>query len=449
MVEEKKAKIDINEIFKFTICSSVIGVAVSYWDFYLFHLMMIISFAIIILKYKESFADQKELKIKINRQYYPFIAALSWYMLTIIWAPNIVYALKYIFYIICGFSIIFFITKFSRSEARLEQLFRSLRLLFITQMIIALLESINFIKMPISRYSDLAPFFGKSPQLVFEEDFSLSYLLSSPPTGFHWDTNELSLALLIIFPFFLCYEKIVPRSIGIISIIILIIMSASRAVFFGILIVSLFYFLLIKKKLISLILISITSMLMIIGIISLNNSDNPNINEIANSTKTAYLYLTGDINIDQSLNWRRELVDNGLRALYETNGLGVGAGGSVAVQEKVGKVDGRFTSMHNFWVEILVEGGVIFFILFFMWYIKILIKLFVIGRSRQNTKLIYFSNSVFLSMVGFIPGAITSSSTIYFFPMWLMLGFAENIIFLFEKNYKIKLLPKYYPKVSN
>ena len=166
------------------------------------------------------------------------------------------------------------------------------------------------------------------------------------------------------------------------------------------------------------------------GMLSFNNSDNPNVNEIANTIKTAYLYLTGDIDVDQSLKWRRELVSNGITALKRTGGIGVGAGGSVAIQEKLGGVDGRFTSMHNFWIEVLVEGGVIFFLLFISWFLKSVFKLFRISKSNKNKDIVYFSNSLFLSMIGFIPSAITSSSTVYFFPMWIMLGLVQSIIFL-------------------
>ena len=52
------------------------------------------------------------------------------------------------------------------------------------------------------------------------------------------------------------------------------------------------------------------------------------------------------------------MVDNGLNAFYSSYGLGLGAGGTVANQEIMGPVDGRFTSMHNFWIELLVEGGI-------------------------------------------------------------------------------------------
>jgi teichuronic acid biosynthesis protein TuaE len=146
------------------------------------------------------------------------------------------------------------------------------------------------------------------------------------------------------------------------------------------------------------------------------------------------LYLKGDIDVGGSLEWRRELVDNGIDALIASNGLGVGAGGSVAIQEKLGGVAGRFTSMHNFWIEVLVEGGVVFFGLILLWYGSIIFNLFKITKSNRNKKLSYYASSLLLSMIGFIPAAIAASSTIYFFPMWIMFGLSISVIYLYRKN---------------
>jgi hypothetical protein len=37
-------------------------------------------------------------------------------------------------------------------------------------------------------------------------------------------------------------------------------------------------------------------------------------------------------------------------------------------------------------------------------------------------------------MIGFIPAAIAASSTIYFFPMWIMFGMGIAVINLYRKN---------------
>ena len=92
-------------------------------------------------------------------------------------------------------------------------------------------------------------------------------------------------------------------------------------------------------------------------------------------------YLSGDIDIGGSIEWRRQLVDNGLNAFYNSYGLGLGAGGSAANQELIGAVDGRFISMHNFWIELLVEGGIIITCIFIFCYIGIIYRLFIISKK--------------------------------------------------------------------
>jgi teichuronic acid biosynthesis protein TuaE len=167
---------------------------------------------------------------------------------------------------------------------------------------------------------------------------------------------------------------------------------------------------------------------------SLRDSDNPRINEVANSIEALELYLKGDIDIGGSLEWRRELVKNGLEELKKSNGLGVGAGGATALQEEKGGVAGRFTSMHNFWIEILVEGGIVIGLFGLFWYINIIYNLFLVTKNKKSPELKFFSQSLILSMIGFIPSAISASSTIYFFPMWIMFGLAISVIIINDKS---------------
>ena len=169
----------------------------------------------------------------------------------------------------------------------------------------------------------------------------------------------------------------------------------------------------------------------------LKESENPRINEVANSIEALQLYLEGDIDVGGSIEWRRKLVDNGLKALSETYGFGLGAGGSTANQERIGPVAGRFTSMHNFWVEILVEGGYLITIIMFFWYLGIVYNLYLISKVRTKTRLNYYSQSLLLSMISFVPSAIAASSTIYFFPMWIMFGMSISVILLYRKGQKL------------
>ena len=113
-----------------------------------------------------------------------------------------------------------------------------------------------------------------------------------------------------------------------------------------------------------------------IGMAQLRDSSNPRINELANSIEALQLYFSGEINIGGSLEWRRQLIENGLFAFSNTYGIGLGAGGATANQELIGPVAGRFTSMHNFWIELLVEGGVLIILTFGLWISSMIFQLF-------------------------------------------------------------------------
>tara|TARA_Y100000591_G_C21728653_1_gene642799 strand:- start:63 stop:842 length:780 start_codon:yes stop_codon:yes gene_type:complete len=254
-----------------------------------------------------------------------------------------------------------------------------------------------------------------------------------PPTGFRWNTNDFAICMIISLPFFLCHKKTFIKVFGILSITTVVIMTASRAVFLAMLLIYFLHLLLIKKRIGTLLFILIISFGILLGMSILSDSENLRINELANSLEALTLFLSGQLDIGGSVGWRRELMDNGLKAFYESYGLGIGAGGSVANQEILGPVAGRFTSMHNFWIEVLVEGGIIAGMTFSFWILSIIYNLFIITRTTKNNSIKYYSQSLFLSITAFIPAAIAASSTIYFLPMWIMFGFAISVILL-SKN---------------
>nr|MBC8344732.1 O-antigen ligase family protein [Candidatus Neomarinimicrobiota bacterium] len=327
---------------------------------------------------------------------------------------------------------------FSTTEQKLDILFKIIGGVLLVELSIALLESFTNFRLPISPYSSLLPYFGKDPVNFSDFDNLFVYSDFRPPTGFHWNTNNLAIAMIMIMPFFLCSHQITVKVLGSLAITVITIMAASRAVFLGLIVIFCFYLLVVKKKIATLSLIWFVIIGLFWGMNKLSESENPRINEIANSIEALSLYLKGDIDVGGSLEWRRELISNGLDALGKSNGLGVGAGGSVPIQEKLGGVAGRFTSMHNFWVELLVEGGVIFFSLILFWYASITYNLYKISKWKRKPAIQYYASSLLLSMLGFIPAAIAASSTIYFFPMWIMFGLSISVIYIFRK---IKIYP--------
>jgi len=126
-----------------------------------------------------------------------------------------------------------------------------------------------------------------------------------------------------------------------------------------------------------------------------------------------------------SVGVRMNLVRNGLNFLVGTYGFGVGAGngevwmGSRAVYDTQG-----ILSLHNWWLEILVDYGIWIFAGYMLCYIHILWSLWKEWRvsSTRNDRMI--SEALVLSMVGFAVASVSSSSIMALTPQWLLLAFA-------------------------
>ncbi len=429
-------KIKFETIIQLFFISAVLGVSVSYSKLYMFHILLFIlvsSFMYI----KINGFEITVLKLPTNLHYI-FYVMLFWYILSLNWSINYSYTMKYLFYIVCGLSIVLTMIYYLKDLEIQKKLFKILSIVFIVEIIFSLLEAFTDFRLPISPYSSYLTYFGREIKIGDLNDNVISYLMQSP-TGFQWNPNNLSITMLIISPFFLLYKNTKIRYIGLLSILLIIIMASSRGAFIAFLFMLFLYIFLFNKKrfLIHSLITTLVFILFLVNLDSLKNSENERVKDISNSFSTllVYLYDNTATNATDSIGVRKELVTNGLNALEKSNYLGVGGGGSVAVQENLGGVgtDGKLTSMHNFCIELLVEGGILFILVFISWYLYIVIKLYSISLHTKNTLLRYYSQSLFLSMTSFIIGAVSASSVIYLFPMWIMFGFSIATINNYER----------------
>lgn len=301
------------------------------------------------------------------------------------------------------------------------------------------MEAFTSFRLPISPYSNFLSYFGRTVGDRSDLDISVISSILQSPTGFQWNPNNLAVTMLIISPFFLLHKNKYVKYLGVFSILVLIIMAGSRGVFISfVFMLFLYMFFLNKKRFI--IYSSIVPLLLILfltNLESLKASKSSKVREIASSFDVLYTYVFEDKkDRGDSIGIRQTLVKNGLEALKKSNYIGVGGGGSVAVQENAGGKIGKVASMHNFWVEMLVDSGVLFTVVFGMWYLYIIVKLYLIGIGTKISTYKYYSQSLFLAMSAFILGAVSASSVIYIFPMWIMFGFAIATI----NNYKRKII---------
>src|SRR5690625_118528 len=130
---------------------------------------------------------------------------------------------------------------------------------------------------------------------------------------------------------------------------------------------------------------------------NLENHDNYKIRRAFSSFSSVINFFSDDYqHQSDSIGVRKKLIERGIDGLKNSYGVGVGGGASRALGDIYG-----IESMHNFWIEIIVEAGILFFVVFIFWYLSLLVRLIEVIR-RGNTILKYFATSTFLAMIGFV-----------------------------------------------
>ncbi len=410
----------VSDIF---LISIVIGVAISYSYLYLFH---IIFGMIIIFSFKRFRENDFKFDLNIFTTNYIYFLPLffSWYLISVLWSINKAYSFQYLFYIFCGMGIVLYIVLNINTEKKIKRSIKVLGGIFSIQIIFSTLESFTSFRLPISPFSDIVNFFGREPSLQPTLDSFLIPSLIQPPTGFQWNPNDLAIAMIMLTPFFLFLRKNLIKWIALTLISLIIIMTSSRSVLLSMGFLFIIYLIFYKKQIMSVFLVFSFVTIFFSQIENLKESENSQIADIANTFSAISALLSNDLLVGQSLSIRQELALNGINALYETYGFGVGGGGSIAVQERMGGVDGRITSMHNFWLEVMVDSGILFALIFYCWYLMLFRDLFKLGRYSKNYFFKYLGKSISLSLIVFIPASVSASSVIYFLPMWLLFGLA-------------------------
>ncbi|QKG85686.1 O-antigen ligase family protein [Kroppenstedtia pulmonis] len=134
---------------------------------------------------------------------------------------------------------------------------------------------------------------------------------------------------------------------------------------------------------------------------------------------------------DQSISIRMNLMFNALRFLADSGYFGVGAGnieyhmqGAPGVKEKV--------NVHNWWLEVLVNFGVLVFLPYLFLYGWLLWQLFRLAWVKASphlpSTLRWGATGSLIALIGYGIGAMAPSTAIHFTPMWIVLGFALAVI---------------------
>lgn len=122
---------------------------------------------------------------------------------------------------------------------------------------------------------------------------------------------------------------------------------------------------------------------------------------------------------------RSSLTAEGIDLIEDTKGRGVGAGNAeTAVKSR--NPDARVANLHNWWLEVTVNGGLIALVLFGLFYFRLLLRQIHHATHRTDRFVRYLTLAGAISLVGFFAGSLGPSSSIHFAPMWIV--FALGVI---------------------
>lgn len=414
------------------LAATVISAAISYSNFYLFHLTFILLslyFLYGLWKNRLTF----KLSILQTRYHLIFYFMFVWYLVTLFWTIDLVLTVTYLFYIFFGMTISLVIVYYSSNNIeKINKVYKVLAIFFTLEIVFCLLEAFTSFRLPISPYSQYNHLFGRtgsSDPLIFQ---------ASAPTGFRWNPNNLGVTLVILLPFFLYNSKRLVKIVGSIAVLVLIIYSESRANFIGSLVVIFMYFFLTNRKrtlIYGMIFGSFLILFSVLAAPAFESSDSYQVRRAMSSFNSLKLYFSSSYTEGHgSIGTRKQLIDRGIEGLINTYGIGVGGGASKAL-DSVGGTE----SMHNFWVELLVEGGVLFFLIFITWYSLLTLSLWRVSKLSVG-RIKEYSSALFLSMTAFVFAAVSASSVIYYFPMWIMFGFSIAVINNYKHEKRIEYL---------
>jgi O-antigen ligase len=130
---------------------------------------------------------------------------------------------------------------------------------------------------------------------------------------------------------------------------------------------------------------------------------------------------------------RSSLLSDGLGLVAETDGLGVGAGNAESHVRSLANFPG-VANLHNWWLEVLVNGGIVGFALYLLFYLTLLRRQVRAARRAEDPFVRYLAMAGALALIGWIFGSIGPSTAIHFAPMWIVFGLSMGALVLWQRS---------------
>ncbi len=343
---------------------------------------------------------------------------LGYAAISMLWAADKGAALRYIIFILIGVSVVFFTVYYFRQLAHIKRLYGLWLVLFLALMAVGAWEVTTGAHLRVSGL------YGES-----------RYWVAFMPTAVFRNPNDFALFLALSLPMVLSlvwhYPSLKVRLIGLPVLaagIWLLIETQSRACYVAVLMGLLFWlvFLLRLPK-------KITALIAVLGLGALIFFIFPE--KALNITATLEEQIKSldptelQAGADSSVNIRVNLIKNSLYFTAQSFGLGVGAGNAEYYMEHRSIFPtGEITKVHNWWVELIVNGGLCVFVGYLIFYMSIFFHLWKIRRRAHERAELIMGDAFLMGWVGFAFASISSSSIIALAFQWIYCGLLLSFI---------------------
>lgn len=338
---------------------------------------------------------------------------IVWGIASVLWAPDIGYAIRDVLAVVFGFMVILILCnlRMFKTDASLHALRKGWVLAYVLTAVVAVWEMVTGDHLP-GRYVD------NVPSYVLEHYVIVSSTFGNP--------NNYGGFLLLCFPF-LIWSYSISNSLrkGIYVCLIafapvLVIVTGSRLAFIGLCIELIVYSVLTSRRLRIFVLVSVLAVSVI-----LLGTQLPIAQQLLAIRKLSAM-VAGHAGVRARL----EIMLNGLWAVYASAGIGLGAGGFTHM---LSAGEGPFwigskTNAHNFAIEVLSQYGVIVFGMMVGWFLLLLRVCFGVRNAyssvsaSEDALIRNHSRTILTSISGYAFASMTGSSYLKASENWMWIG---------------------------
>lgn len=428
----------VGNLFFIFVFSALAGQGISYGKVYLFHFFLFLNLLFLfVLHDKNQVLNFCKAFLKFNWELTLIILALLIYML---WFEKNLVGLTYVLYWLIGSITIFILSFYSSKNENL--IIKGLVCFYLLQTIVSSLEFFGLFRMPISLYSNYNALFGKEVILSAKRIISLK---ASPnlSSGFFWHPNNSALFYLLVLPFQLLLRSRLGYITAALSLFIIYTTGSDLILALAGCYICVYSFQILygnfsararKISWAALVIFLITCLICLNVYYTERRGDNfaPKIlGLIYYLPKFFYIKIFNEPfnpnDVQEAIRERFFWISSAIDLIRSNPLFGIGPNGIKSTSVFFENRMLPMWSIHCFWLEIMLMGGVFSFTLFFKWFFKIIRNI-----SKRDNRL---ATTCLSSLILLFLGANVLSSAVYYLPMYVLFGFCVGIII--KHNFEI------------